>query len=139
MNRFFIIFLVLFIFVSSAYADQEFKFRKNIQYTITYVVGDNTVRILEKVYFRKIWDSEAIEKLPYILPSGEVYMQSKRITYVELLKVAKNGRKESFLIPNKNILEIKMVIATGLDSGESSGDESTESQSGDSKLNMSIK
>ena len=68
------------------------------------------------------------------MPSGEVYYQTKSITYAEFLKVHKNGKKESFLIPSKNIVEIKMTITTGFDAGSSSNEDTSQNE----KIEMSI-
>ena len=135
MKRYLFLILIVFLFGNLAYADKEFKFRKNILYTITYQIDDDTTRTLEDIYFRDLWDSSAIEKTPYMTASGEVYNQTKSITYMEFLKTYKDGRKESFLIPAKNIVEIKMVIAKGFDAGSSSTEEMIE----DTKLEMKIK
>ena len=136
MKRFVLLSLAVILFAGLAYgADNEFKFRKSILYTITYLTGENTAKILEDVYFRELWDSEAIEKAPQMMPSGDVYYQTKNYIYAEFLKVYKDGKKESFLMPLKNIVEIKMTIATGFDAGSSSSENAPQKE----ELEMSIK
>ena len=110
----FTLFFVLFTANMAFSADKEFKFRKNILFTITYQISENETRMLENVYFRNLWESGSIETEPALLATGDTLDMSRKLTYVEFLKVYENGRKESYLVPLKNIVEIKMLITKGL-------------------------
>ena len=136
MKYFIFLFVSMFVFANTAFSsEKEFNFRRNTLYTITYLIGENKTKTLEDVYYKDLWTSDPVEKVPFIALTGEITLQPKYLTYVEVLKIYAEGKKESYIIPVKNIVEIKIVITKGFKAGSDSESESE----GDSKLKMSIK
>ena len=91
---------------------REYIFQPNVLYTVTYAIDERETRILEKAYFKQIWLSPLTEsEHAFIDPASSVPQEHfKRFSLAEFWKEYPDGRQESYLIPVRNIVEVRYLV-----------------------------
>jgi len=91
---------------------QEYIFQPNVLYAVTYVIDERESRMLESAYFKQIWSSPlSASEHAFVDPASSVPQEHyKRFYLAEFWKEYPDGRQESYLIPVRNIVEVRHLV-----------------------------